>query len=261
MNVRIVPLLVCLALAAALPALAGIVPYSHLSLPVAPAGRESGELLAQRTIDREWGMSEDSTYHEVDVPGWKSEGLALALSGALPGAGQLYLDNGSGWAFLAAEAAGWFGHWYERRSATQEWRDLAAFVGDPNDPSSVFAFERYTANSGHDASDLRALWDGDRNAFYRAIHDDPTYFAGFRGPYAQSLHGTMHNMIDAHDLSLGRARLIDTALLFNHLVAAVDAWRAARANNAPLREQYHLELGSRWRGSEREYRAALVRRF
>ena len=28
--------------------------------------------LAQRSIDRDWGLSEDSTYRVVDVPGYKS---------------------------------------------------------------------------------------------------------------------------------------------------------------------------------------------
>src|SRR5258706_14865209 len=33
---------------------------------------------AQRTIDRTWGPSDDSLYHEVNVADWKSEPGALA---------------------------------------------------------------------------------------------------------------------------------------------------------------------------------------
>jgi len=53
------------------------------------AGASHPELIwAQRTIEREWGPSEDSVYVETDVPGWRSEGLALGLSAAVPGLGQ-----------------------------------------------------------------------------------------------------------------------------------------------------------------------------
>jgi len=65
--------------------------------------------LAQRAIDREWGPSDDSTYRTVDVKGWKSEGLALALSSAVPGAGQIYTGEGSGWLYVVGEALGWAG--------------------------------------------------------------------------------------------------------------------------------------------------------
>ena len=63
--------------------------------------------LAQRSIDREWGLSDDSTYATVDVPGWKSEGLAFTMSAVLPGTGQLYVGEDSGWYYMIAEAVLW----------------------------------------------------------------------------------------------------------------------------------------------------------
>ncbi len=243
------------------PARAHAVEFSRLGRPVVPGAGDPSQWLAQRTIDREWGPSEDSTYHEVDVPGWKSEGLALALSGAAPGTGHLYLDEGGGWAFLLGEAAGWFGVWYERHEARRQWDKLAAFAGDPNDTNSVFAFAHYTASTGDDPAALRRLWNGDRNAYYRAIHDDPTWLSGFGTSNPQGAMASYSNMLDAHDQAASRERLVQTLLLFNHVYAAVDAWRAARSHNAPLREEYHLDLGERVVAGQRQWRAALVRSF
>mgnify|MGYP003346943773 CR=1 FL=1 len=80
--------------------------------------------------------------HVSDLKGWKSEGLALALSGALPGAGEFYVGEGSGWMFLAIEVAGWFGRSSTRKKADDLRAQAAAFVGDPTDTSSTWSFER-----------------------------------------------------------------------------------------------------------------------
>lgn len=221
----------------------------------------TGGLLAQRTIDREWGPADDSTYHEVDVPGWKSEGWAMALSGVVPGAGHLYLGENGGWAFALGEATLWLGHWYEKRAARRDWTHLEEFVGDPNDSGSTFSFERYAAVTSHDPAALRQLWNGDRGAFYRELNSNPAYIDGFTTANAQDLQVHVHDLLDAHDSSLRRQWIFDAAVWANHLLAALDALRAARMHNAPLREQYHLELGQGWRNGEREMHAALVRRF
>ena len=106
--------------------------------------------LAQRAIDREWGLSEDSTYRTVDVKGWKADGLALALSGAVPGAGQLYVGEGSGWLYLVGEAAGWVGRAITRRRAVSLRDDAATFVGNPTDSLSAWSFARYSFACRHD---------------------------------------------------------------------------------------------------------------
>ena len=147
--------------------------WSELALPVvdvAPAG--SGDLLAQRVIDREWGLSEDSVYAEVSVPGWKSEGVAMALSAGLPGAGQLYVGEGSGWAFLLVEALGWAGRAFTKNEAEQSARDARAFVGNPYDTTSGWSFERWSRTTRGDADRLEKLWLYDREAFYQALRSD-----------------------------------------------------------------------------------------
>ncbi len=218
--------------------------------------------LAQRAITREWGASDDSTYRVVDVPGWKSEGLAFGLSGAVPGLGQLYSEEGSGWLFMLGEAAGWLGRWYERRQASRDFDDAVALVGDPTDSSSTFSFARYRQVTGQDPSTLETLWSGDHNAFYRALADDPTAFRGFSGVQPQQTVNRFADMLSSHDDALQRSRVIETLLWLNHLGSALDALRAARLRNLPLREEYHLELGQRRvRSGRSEWRAALVRRF
>ena len=261
MKLRPTVVLACVLTLVAISARAEGTGFSHLGMPVRPAGSVPGDLLAQRSIDREWGPADDSTYREVDVPGWKSEGLALVLSGAVPGAGHLYLGENGGWAFAAGEAAFWLGHWFEARAARQEWDHLEAFIGDPYDSSGVFSFARYAKATHHGTADLERLWHGDRRAFFRELNDNPLYFDGFAAGDQFNLQLRVHNMVDAHDVSLRREWLFDAALWANHLLAGLDALRAARSHNAPLREQYHIELGQRWRDGQREVRAALVRRF
>jgi hypothetical protein len=248
-------------LAGAVPAHAAVEMTSPLALPMRPAGHAEDGLLAQRTIDRSWGLSEDSTYHEQDVPGWKSEGFALALSGAVPGTGQLYSGEGSGWLYLLAESAGWVGRVLQRRRADQHFDDLVRFVGDPTDSSSGFSFERYSARTGSTADDLLMLWSGDRTAYYHALADNPSYAEGFSGAAPSDQYGRYTDLMTTHDAAMRRASIIEGALILNHIVSAIDALRVARVNNLPLREQYHLELAERWRHGRPELRAAVVRRF
>lgn len=243
------------------PALADVEMTSPLALPIRRLASADTGLLAQRAIDREWGASDDSTYRVVDVPGWKSEGLALGLSGVLPGAGQLYAGESSGWLYLLTESAGWLGRTLERRRADRRFDDLMHFVGDPTDSSAGFSFDRYAAHTGSTADDLRSLWSGDRVAYYRALGKDPAYAAGFSGSAPADQFGRYSDLLTTHDKALHGATLLEGALILNHIVSALDALRTARVNNLPLRQEYHLELGERWRHGRPELRAAVVRRF
>ena len=234
---------------------------SRLALPVVTRADDAGGLLAQRVIDREWGPSEDSTYRVVSVPGWQSEGLALTLSGVVPGAGQIFDGESSGWLYVLTEAAGWTGYWFAHRKARNELASAERFVGDPNDSTAGFSFARYHQSTGNDTGDLAALWAGDRDAFYRALQRDPAYLNGFSGSRPADTYSTYSDLLDSHDNSLHRVKLLATVLMLNHLVAATDALRGARVHNAPLREEYHLELGERWQRGNPALRAALVRRF
>ncbi len=225
------------------------------------AAEVPGLWLAQRAIEREWGPSEDSVYRTIEVREWKLEGLALALSGALPGAGHLYVGEGSGWLFLAAEALGWAGRTITRRRGDSLREDAIALIGNPADTASNWSFERYATATGDDADELRTLWALDRDAFYESLARDPQYRHGFAG--ADPL-GTYETFRGAHDSAQDRyrqSRYLEIALWANHAVAAFDALRAARFHNLPLRRDLELRLSGRAGREGGELRAALVRSF
>jgi hypothetical protein len=199
-------------------------------------------LLAQRTIDREWGLSDDSIYVEVDLPGYKSEALAMSLSAILPGSGQLYVGERSGWLFAALEAAGWGGWWWQRREADRLNGDAAAIAGAPDDPASAWSFQRWADATESDPGALAALYAADRDAFYNAIATDPAYGAGWSNAAAQLEFSTLRARADTRRET---SRIYATALWVNHLIAAVDALRAARFHNLPLGENLRVRVGSR----------------
>jgi len=233
---------------------------SALALPlIADHGRPQ-LYLAQRAIDRSWGLSEDSSYSEVDVPEWRSEGLAAGFSAVVPGAGQLYAGEGRGVWFALAEVAGWTANRIFLHKAQTERDRSARFVGDPTDTTSAWSFERFSQATGLDAAELEAIWAQDRQAFYEMIARDPTYLAGWKG---QS-EATRSTFFGIRDLSRGyydRASGAGYALWLNHLVAALDALRAARLHNLVLQHNLELKLRSSWQGGRPAVMAVLVRRF
>ena len=216
--------------------------------------------LAQRAIDRSWGLSEDSTYSEVDVPEWRSEGLAAGFSAVIPGAGQFYAGEGSGVWFALAEVAGWTANRIFLHKAQTERDRSARFAGDPTDPASAWSFERYTESTGKDAAELEAVWAQDRQAFYEMIARDPTYVAGWKGESG----ATRSEFFGIRDASRGyynRASDAGYVLWVNHLLAAIDALRAVRLQNLMLQNNLELKLRSSWRGGRPAVTAMLVRRF
>ncbi len=235
-------------------------PYTAFAR-TALAGDAHPELwLAQRAITREWGLSEDSVYAEVEVSGWKSEGGALAASALLPGTGQLYLGEGSGWLYLLAEAGGWAGMaWLDHKA--DQWRDRAAnFVGDPYDSTSVFSFARLERETAVDPSRLQTLWASDRDGFYQALVSDPTLQAGFVSSGSAGYLGYTDRR-DRSDRALRHSRMAQAAVWANHLISAWDALRTARLHNLPLQRDLGLQLGARWNRKGPSLRAALQRRF
>lgn len=264
---RTAPLALALALLGALAcasdAAASVRAWSELALPVvdvAPGVAADG-WLAQRVIDREWGLSDDSTYREVEVPGWKREGVALALSAGVPGAGQVYAGEGRGWFFLLAEVAGWAGRAFTRRQADDAAGDARGFLGNPYDTLSAFSFERYAHETGGSTTALEALWANDREAFYQQLTDDDAYVAGWSGTRPEETWSRFREFRGTRDVNLRRAHFAEAVLWVNHVVAAIDAVRAVRSHNLPLQQEYQLQLGQRMRDGQREYRATLVRRF
>lgn len=221
------------------------------------AGEVPEGWLAQRAIDRSWGLSEDSLYSEVVVTGWKSEGMAFALSAVLPGAGQRYVGENSAWLFLTAEVVGWVGRTLSGRRADDRYAENVAFVGDPADSSAAWSFDRYRDAGGSSVEELQALYAADRASFYRMLADDPAVENGF-------IAGGASVFRDAYDEYQGlrrRSRLFEVALWVNHAVSAFDALRAAHVHNLPLRPDTQLQVGARLVRGRPALRAALTRRF
>jgi hypothetical protein len=218
--------------------------------------------LAQRAIGRSWGLSEDSSYSEVDVPEWRSEGLAAGLSAVVPGAGQLYAGDRGGLWFALGEAVGWTANRIFLHKARAERDRSAHFAGDPRDPASAWTFERFRQATGLDtlAAELETVWDRDRQAFYERIGSDPAYLAGWNGVPAVT-RAEFFGMRDASRGYYDRASGVGCLLWFNHLLAAFDALRAARFRNLELQRGLELKLRSSWRPGHADVMAVLVRRF
>lgn len=212
---------------------------SPVALPrMADAGGAPRLQLAQRVITRSWGPSEDSVYVVVSVPGWRSEGGALAMSALVPGAGQLYAGERSGWLFLLAEAGGWAAHLFLADRADARRDEAFAYAGDPTDPSSIWSLERWAQATGGDAGELARLYAADRDGFYSRIRE-PRYADGFTSGDARA---NFESLQDSADRRRRYARYAVIGLMLNHAIAAFDALRAARIHNLPLRRNLELRI-------------------
>jgi hypothetical protein len=215
-------------------------------------------ILAQRVIDRDWGPSDDSIYVEVDMPGWKSEPLAAVLSGALPGAGQRYVGENSAWVYSALEVAGWGGWWWYRHDAGRLRDQASGLAGVPDDPASGWSFERWAQATQGNPAEIENLYQADREAFFNLIASDPRYLAGWATADARSEFGSLRIRADTR---LGRSRTFSTGIWINHLVAAVNALRAARFHNMPLSRRVGVHIdGGMYRGSP-SFEVALQGKF
>lgn len=240
-------------------AAAGTIIGTTLAAPLLEPGGVPRLVLAQRTITREWGPSDDSTYVELSVPEWRSEGLAAASSALIPGAGQLYAgETGGALLFALAEAAGWTARLLWLRRSDDLLDDAAAFVGNPGDSAAAWSFERWEAGTSGDASELRRLYEGDREAFYHRIGHDPVAAAGWGGGDVTRLQ--YRSTYDRSQHFERRAKHAGQALWLNHLIAAVDALRAARLHNVTLAPDTRLRLQSSWRQGP-SLRATVEKRF
>jgi len=263
---RVLPALwlVLSACGAASAAWASAIPHSDLVPAVLePAKPDEAPvlILAQRTIDRDWGPPEGAP-PVARAPGILSEGGAMALSGLVPGAGQLYAGERSGLLFALAEIAGWTTHWLYTVDARRERARADQFVGIPADTASAWSYERWQqAGSGRDLGPLETLYAGDREAFYNLITRDPSYIDGWAGPDRGATRSDFQHLRDLSDGSQERVRTSDKLVFLNHIVAAFDALRAARIHNLPLRRNLELHIHSSWHGSGPTMTAMIERRF
>ncbi len=217
-------------------------------------------LLAQRAIDRAWGPSDDSVYREVRVPQWKSEALAVSLSAAVPGTGQLYAGENSGYVYLLGEAAGWVSRAVFRRKADDRRSGVEHFAGPPADPASSWSADRWAKATGGDPSEIVALYQADRVAYLYALGSDDRYLAGWSGDPGRTRE-TFQVMRGGEQKMVRRARYAEWGLMLNHVVSAVDALRAARIQNLPLGRDLELRLRSNWRHGGPALAAVVQRRF
>lgn len=225
-----------LALAVAAPASA-LAPSSPFAFGLL-ARTDTPELwLAQRSIDREWVTPEDPEARGSTIPGGKSEMGAMSMSALLPGTGQLYAGEKSGYAFLLAEAVGWAGLFFFDNRADDQYNSATAAVGAPGDTTSEWSFQRYATETGNDPSGLEQLYAADPTSFWYAVaHDDRLALGWTNG-------GSRTSFSDELARSDGTRRHAGQATSFlwlNHLLSAADAFRAARIYNLPL--QRNLEL-------------------
>lgn len=254
-------LLLCLgfaACAAAAPASQGIAgsPLALASVPHDPAARLASRLervtghaeagghedwLAQRVITREWGASDDTNYVEVEVPGYRSEGWALLLSSIVPGTGELYVGEGSGWLFLLAEAGAWTARVLLDHRADEHQNDGAKFAGSPYSSASEWSLARWAAvTSNPDTLALQQLYAGDAEAFYRRVGGDDRYAAGWTSADARS---TFLGLESNYQHQRRSVRYANGAIVFVHIASALDALHAAREHNLPLQRNLKLKLG------------------
>ena len=217
-------------------------------------------ILAQRVIDREWGPSDDSIYVERDVPGWRSETSAMALSSVIPGAGQVYAGELQGLWFAVAEAVGWTVHSMLDHEGKKYRNDAIAYAGDPHDSTATWSFARWSQASTTDPAQLETLYAADPTAFYQLIAHEPSLLSGWAGDPGLS-RSYFNGLGDQADKRFHGAHAVESGLWVNHLVSAFDALRVARLKNLSLGPALGLRIKSGFSHGRPELAAAFVRTF
>lgn len=219
------------------------------------------ELLAQRAITREWGPSEDTTYVVVEVHDYRSEGWAMLFSAAVPGTGEFYVGEASGWLFLAAEAAGWTSRALFRKDGRDRRDEAQRYAGPPGAPSSNWSFSRWNAATHGDTLALQQLYAGDREAFYHLIGFDPRYKDGWVSAPFDAVRDFYQVTEKKYQRAYKRARYATGGIILVHIVSALDALRAAREHNLPLDRNLRLKLRGSIDQDGGSMAVALERRF
>lgn len=199
---------------------------------------ETNGLLAQRSIEREWPSLGDSGVAPPQ-PGQRSALAAMAMSAALPGAGQVYAGQRSGLGYAAVEVAGWVGWALLKRNGDRMRNNAVTVAGAPLDSASAWSFQRWETATGGDASQLRALYAEDREAYYDAIGGDSRYSGGWNDGASQAKFSDLRRRSDR---SFDSARWTSAGLWVNHLVAAVQALRAVKLGNMNVALPSHVQL-------------------
>ena len=181
-------------------------------------------VLAQRVVEREWTTPTDSAAIASRLPGARSEPAALFMSALVPGAGELYVGENSGYFFLAAEVAGWVSWLVFRGDARDLRKEAEGIAGAPDDPASGWTFERWSDATSGDPTELRRLYDGSE-AFYDEIAADERYAQGGRGSERD------RSAAGSRSTASTRREPGGDGAVDQHVLSAVDALRAAGSTN------------------------------
>lgn len=233
---------------------------SELALPLVASDSKPTLLLAQRTIEREWGPSDDSIYVVHEIPEWRSEGGAMVMSAAIPGLGQAYAGEPlRGLWFALVEVAGWVVTGVHVNRAGDLRDAAAAYAGAPSDSNSTWSFARWEKATSGNPADLEALYAGDPESFYFKIGADSVYQAGWNDP--SESRDYFNSLRKISDDRLRVAHASEVVLWINHLVAALDALHVARIHNLPLQRQLGLQLKGGWSHGSPTIVATIERKF
>ncbi len=190
----------------------------------------------------------DSAY--LPSPDALSPGRAFLYSAAVPGAGQLYVGASRGYAYLAGEAIMGVAYIISRNDARdieQQYIDAVragvAFDGDGSfDAWNQEDFEHatdydnwlntYTDNNGEPLDRVGPFYWKDREDFRT---QDPRDSAQGDIPDSPDRIVSKQLRTDSNS-AFKRTRGILGAILFNHVVSAIDARIAARRHNSSLAE-------------------------
>lgn len=170
------------------------------------------------------------------APGTKSPNRAFLYSALLPGAGQLYADADRGFLYLAAEAALLTGYVVVRRSAQQTRDDYFNLVRAGVTFDGQGSTDTWNEEDFEHATDFNT-WE---NIY---VNDGGTPIARVgayewrdlsgAGSDSQLRQEALEKRLDSNS-RFRDARTLLGALLFNHLISAVDARFAARSSGSSI---------------------------
>ncbi len=227
------------------------------TLPAATPTLFGSGIFAQRVIEEEEKRKkEEEARKEVKPRRPKSPWLAMALSAAVPGAGQFYVKgpNVMTFASVGVEAAGWLlkESWEsDGHDKEQEYRDYAWIGQLARTPGGVYeaeivredghwSWEQWRRDRGtechggenedYEAADsvLVSFWFENRHEFYEDIGKYNRYDCGWYSPEYRQTYLSKRD--EANDL-LGRASTMSQVILLNHLASAVHAFFVAKSHN------------------------------
>ena len=164
----------------------------------------------------------------------KSPNRAFLYSAALPGTGQLYADADRGFLYLAAEAALLTGYMITRRSAGQlrgDYFDLVRAGVTFDGPGSTDNWNDEDFEHATDFNTWDNIYVNDGGKPIERVGKYSWRDLSGAAPDSQLRKAALEKRLESND-RYRDARTLLGALLFNHLISAVDARFAARSGGS-----------------------------